>query len=96
MLSNFNAIIMLRVKTLETAELLTNQLPEVTISELTPLTAARDNSDPTSAIHFESNNSDNVATGKCRCYNRQTSFSSPKGRPTRFSMDRSSTNSDSH
>ena len=79
MLSNFNAIIMLRVKTLETAELLTNQLPEVTISELTPLTAARDNSDPTSAIHFESNNSDNVATRQVPLLQPANIIQLPKG-----------------
>lgn len=79
MLSNFNAIIMLRVKTIETAELLTNQLPEVTISELGALSSARDNSDVTSTIHFESNNSDTIATRQVPLLQPSDIIRLPKG-----------------
>lgn len=79
MLSNFNAIIMLRVKTLETAEFLTKQLPEVTINELAPMSGAKDVSDPTSSILFESTNSDTVATRQVPLLQPSDIIRLPKG-----------------
>lgn len=79
MLSNFNAIIMLRVKTVETAELLTNQLPEVTISEMSAMSSAKDNSDVTSTIHFESNNSDTIGTRQVPLLQPSDIIRLPKG-----------------
>lgn len=79
MLSNFNAIIMLRVKTVETAELLTNQLPEVWVDSLAPMTSARDNSDPNSQIQFESNNADTVTRERVPMLQPSDIIALPKG-----------------
>lgn len=79
MLSNFNALIMLRVKTIETAELLTNQLPEVWVDSLSPMTSAKDNSDPDSPIQFESNNADTVTRERVPMLQPSDIISLPKG-----------------
>lgn len=79
MLANFNAVIMLRVKTPETAELLTKQLPEVTISELTPMTSVRDASDATSKIAFVSSNADTISTRQVPLLQPSDIIALPKG-----------------
>lgn len=79
MLSNFNAIIMLRVKTIETAELLTNQLPEVWVDSLTPMTSARDNSDPDSPVQFDSTNADTVTRERVPMLQPADIIGLPKG-----------------
>jgi conjugative coupling factor TraD (TOL family) len=51
---NFNTLIMLRVKSTETVEFLTQQLPTVQVSQLTSISGYSDNSDPDNDTHFSS------------------------------------------
>ncbi len=58
---NFNNLIMLRVKEKGTAELLTNQLPEVEISQIMTVSGAADSSDTENAVDFTSNTQDRIS-----------------------------------
>ncbi|ENX3094112.1 conjugative transfer system coupling protein TraD, partial [Neisseria gonorrhoeae] len=57
---NLNTMIMLRVKTVETAEMLTNQLPEVKIMTSTLVSRAGDVAFPDSHEDFSSGNEDRI------------------------------------
>jgi conjugative coupling factor TraD (TOL family) len=57
---NFNQLIMLRVRSPATAELLTEQLPEVQIHTLTLVSGVTDTSDMTLDVDFQSRNEDRV------------------------------------
>jgi conjugative coupling factor TraD (TOL family) len=57
---NFNNLIMLRVRSPKTAELLTQQLPEVQIQTLTLVSGVTDTSDLTLDVDFTSSNQDRV------------------------------------
>jgi conjugative coupling factor TraD (TOL family) len=57
---NFNNLIMLRVRSVATAELLTEQLPEVQVQTLTLVSGVTDAADPTETIDFQSRNEDRV------------------------------------
>ena len=59
---NFNTIIMMRVKTKATAEMLTDQLPDVQVSQLTMVTRSQDSSNTENDIHFTSANEDRMTT----------------------------------
>lgn len=59
---NLNTMVMLRVKNSETAEMLTDQLPEVAVVSATLASAATDNSDPRAWTDFNSRNEDRVTT----------------------------------
>ncbi|MEA3301701.1 MAG: type IV conjugative transfer system coupling protein TraD [Pseudomonadota bacterium] len=59
---NFNTLIMLRVKSTETAEFLTQQLPTVQVSQLTSISGYSDNSDPDNDTHFSSRVEDRATT----------------------------------
>jgi conjugative coupling factor TraD (SXT/TOL subfamily) len=59
---NFNTLVMLRVKNVETAEILTNQLPEVRLISVMAASSANDTSDPTDFADFASKNEDRVST----------------------------------
>lgn len=59
---NFNTLIMLRVKNVETAEILTLQLPEVRLISMMAASAANDTSDPTDFADFNSKNEDRLGT----------------------------------
>lgn len=59
-IDNFNNLIMLRVRSPATAELLTEQLPEVQIHTLTLVSGVTDAADPTSEVDFQSRNEDRV------------------------------------
>ncbi|MEM8500674.1 MAG: type IV conjugative transfer system coupling protein TraD [Pseudomonadota bacterium] len=59
---NFNNLIMFRVKGVETARLLTDQLPEVAVETLTWLAGYNDSSDVNSGIEFSSRHEDRVTT----------------------------------
>lgn len=58
---NFNNLIMLRVKEKDTAELLTNQLPEVEISQKMTVSGASDSSDTENNIDFTSSTQDRIS-----------------------------------
>ena len=57
---NFNNLIMLRVRSPATAELLTEQLPEVQVHTLTLVSGVTDTSDMTLDVDFQSRNEDRV------------------------------------
>jgi len=53
---NFNTLIMLRVKELATAEMLTEQLSKVEVFTLMNVSGVNDSSDPMSGVDFQSRN----------------------------------------
>lgn len=57
---NFNTMIMLRVKNVETAEMLTNQLPDVRLIDKVMDTVATDTADPRGFDDFTSRNQDRI------------------------------------
>lgn len=59
---NFNTLIMLRVKNAETAEMLTDQLPEVTVVSIVTSSSVSDTNDPTEFADFASRNQDILNT----------------------------------
>ena len=59
---NFNTLIMLRVKNTETAELLTDQLPEVNLVSMMVVSSASDTNDPADFADFASRNEDRIST----------------------------------
>ena len=59
---NFNSLIMLRVKSTETAEYLTDQLPTMQVTQLTSISGYSDNSDPDDETHFSSRVEDRATT----------------------------------
>ncbi len=77
--SNFNTLIMMRVKTKETADLLTNQLGEVYVNNLTTVSGVNDNSNVDNAIHFTSKNEDRLTTERVPIVESDTIINLPKG-----------------
>jgi conjugative coupling factor TraD (SXT/TOL subfamily) len=59
---NFNNLIMFRVKGIETARLLTDQLPEVAVDNLTMIAGYNDTSDVDSGVEFSTRHEDRVTT----------------------------------
>ncbi|MBE0612127.1 MAG: type IV conjugative transfer system coupling protein TraD [Burkholderiales bacterium] len=59
---NFNTLIMLRVKEMATAELLTDQLPEVRVVSTVVASSVTDNNDPADFADFSSRNEDRILT----------------------------------
>ena len=60
-MGNFNTLILLRVKELATAELLTRQLPTVEVASLTPSSGVSDAVHPDSDVSFVSRNEDRLS-----------------------------------
>lgn len=58
---NFNSLIMLRVKNIDTAELLTNQLPKVQLVTTTAVSGVTDATDASSETEFVSRNEDRIS-----------------------------------
>ena len=58
---NFNNLIMMRVKEKTTAELLTDQLPEVEVSQKMTVSGASDSSDTENSIDFTTNTQDRIS-----------------------------------
>lgn len=61
-IGNFNTLQMLRVRETATAELLTNQLPKVTVQTRTLVSGATDTADPDARTDFTSSSQDRVTT----------------------------------
>jgi len=59
---NFNTVHMLRVRSRETAKLLTDMLPTVQVVQMTTVSTAQHQSDPTSDRHFGSAVQDRIST----------------------------------
>jgi conjugative coupling factor TraD (TOL family) len=77
--SNFNTLVMMRVKTKETAELLTNQLGEVYVNNVTTVSGVNDNSNVDNQIHFTSKNEDRLTTEKVAMVETDTIINLPIG-----------------
>ena len=76
---NFNSLIMLRVKELATAEMLTEQLPRVEVFTLMSVSGVDDSSDPGSGIDFKSRNEDRISVSEVPMLTPAELISLPKG-----------------
>lgn len=76
---NFNTMIMLRVRELETAEMFTNQLRDVEIDHLTTVSGATDSSEINNDIHFVSKTEDRKTTQQNKLIHPNDFISLPKG-----------------
>jgi len=76
---NFNTHVLLRVKELATAEMLTDQLPEVEIRTLMVVSQAQDSSDVGSKMHFTSNAQDRISTLRAPLLTPNDLVTLPKG-----------------
>ena len=76
---NFNTLIMLRVKELATAEMLTAQLPKVEVFTLMSVSGVDDSSDPGSGIDFKSRNEDRISVSEVPLLTPAELVTLPKG-----------------
>ncbi|RJG38975.1 type IV conjugative transfer system coupling protein TraD [Motilimonas pumila] len=76
---NFNTIIMMRVKSAETAEILTSQLPTVSINQSTQVSGVNDSSTPGDSVHFTSRNEDRISTINVPMLEPSNIINLPKG-----------------
>jgi conjugative coupling factor TraD (TOL family) len=76
---NFNTMIMLRVKELETAAMLTDQLPKVEVFSLMSVSGVDDSSDPGSGVDFKSRNEDRISVSEVPMLTAADLVALPKG-----------------
>ncbi len=76
---NFNTLIMLRVKEVATAELLTSQLPEVHVVSTIVSSSVSDSSDPVDFADFTSRNEDRIVPETVRMLEPTDLVQLPKG-----------------
>ncbi|MBK1674712.1 conjugative coupling factor TraD, PFGI-1 class [Ectothiorhodospira shaposhnikovii] len=76
---NFNTLIMLRVKEFATAEMLTEQLPQVEIFSLMQVSGTNDSADPGSEQHFTSRNEDRISVSEVPLLTPADIVTLPKG-----------------
>ena len=76
---NFNTLIMLRVKELATAEMLTEQLPKVEVFTLMSVSGVDDSSDPGSGVDFKSRNEDRISVSEVPLLTPAELITLPKG-----------------
>lgn len=76
---NFNTLIMLRVRELATAEMLTNQLPMVSVSSITGSSGVSDSTKQDSDIDFTSKNDDKVTKSRASLVSPSDLFALPRG-----------------
>jgi len=76
---NFNTLIMLRVKELATAEMLTAQLPRVEVFTLMSVSGVDDSSDPGSGVDFKSRNEDRISVSEVPMLTPAELVALPKG-----------------
>ncbi|AHK80115.1 conjugal transfer protein TraG [Ectothiorhodospira haloalkaliphila] len=76
---NFNTLIMLRVKEFATAEMLTEQLPQVEINALMQVSGTNDSADPGSEQHFTSRNEDRISVSEVPLLTPADLVTLPKG-----------------
>ncbi len=76
---NFNSMLMMRVKELATARMLTDQLPNVDILSLMSVSGVDDSSDPASGIDFKSRNEDRISVSEVPLLGVSDLVSLPKG-----------------
>ena len=78
-IGNFNNLVMFRVKGLETARIMSEQLPEVTVTEITQIAGYTDSSDPDSDRTFTSRQEDRVSTSRVPMLDAHALTKLPKG-----------------
>ena len=76
---SFNTLLMLRVKELATAEMLTDQLPKVEVFTLMSVSGVDDSSDPTSGVDFKSRNEDRISVSEVPMLTPAELVALPKG-----------------
>ena len=76
---NFNTLIMLRVKELATAEMMTDQLPRVEVFTLMSVSGVDDSSDPGSGVDFKSRNEDRISVSEVPMLTPAELVALPKG-----------------
>ena len=76
---NFNTLIMLRVKEVATAELLTSQLPEVRVVSTLASSSVSDTNDPGEFADFASRNEDRITTEGAQMLSPSDMVQLPKG-----------------
>lgn len=76
---NFNSVVMLRVRTADTARVLVEQIPMVEVAELVQTEAVADSSNPESDVAFTSSSSSRVATRKVSGLEPGDVMNLPKG-----------------
>ena len=76
---NFNTMIMLRVRELATAEMLTKQLPTVSVSSLTGSSGVSDSTKHDSDIDFNSKNDDKISKSQTPLVSPSDLFALPRG-----------------
>lgn len=76
---NFNTMIMLRVKELATARMLTDQLPNVDVLTLMSVSGVDDSSDPGSGVDFRSRNEDRISVSEVTLLTVSEMVTLPKG-----------------
>ena len=76
---NFNSLVMFRVKDVDTAALLTDQLPTVNVVELTQIAGYTDSSDPESPVDFSSRHEDRITSSKTTMLEPHDVTKLPKG-----------------
>lgn len=78
-IGNFNSLLMFRVKEFSTAELLTNQLPEVSVLDVMAMSNVTDSSDPGDSKDFNSSTGDRVITSRQKLISPSDIINLPKG-----------------
>lgn len=76
---NFNTLLMLRVKELETAAMLTDQLPRVEVFTLMSVSGVDDSSEPGSGVDFKSRNEDRISVSEVPMLTAADMVMLPKG-----------------
>lgn len=78
-IGNFNTLIMMRVKNIETARLLTDQLPKVRLMHKIAASAVTDNNEPRSRTEFTSRNEDRLTEVETEMLTATDLVQLPKG-----------------
>ncbi|HCI46715.1 MAG TPA: conjugative coupling factor TraD, PFGI-1 class [Rhodospirillaceae bacterium] len=76
---NSNTMLMLRVKELDTAAMLTDQLPRVEVFTLMSVSGVDDSSDPGSGVDFKSRNEDRISVSEVPMLTAADMVTLPKG-----------------
>jgi conjugative coupling factor TraD (TOL family) len=76
---NFNTLIMLRVKELATAEMLTNQVDSCEVTTIMEVSGVNDTGDPSSSVDFTSKNEDRISVTESPLIAPATIMALPKG-----------------
>lgn len=76
---NFNTLLMLRVKELDTAAMLTDQLPRVEVFTLMSVSGVDDSSEPGTGVDFKSRNEDRISVSEVPMLTAADMVTLPKG-----------------